>query len=296
MGTAFSMPNSESDRLNSRSSGQAKRPSASQSHSPDSSVYLDSKGTKVRVLSKQGGAIVQQLNDGKVVKFGDRVKPSEVAAMKLVLQDTDIPLPDFIHQEFDHQRGIGYLWMEFIPGSRLDSLWKNLDDALKQRVCQDTWDIITKIRKIPRPPKYQRLFQCTADGSTSKDPLLEDLKEPPRPLLNDTALRERIYERYLHYAGRRYAKQLPDMLPRSSSSVFTHGDIAPRNIMVDKDLHITGILDWERAGWYPHYWEYANIMGPAGICGDWQKWMDDTGPQNFKCNLAGINAARRVLF
>ena len=296
MDTTVKMSTSESNRSNSRSSGRAKTPSASRSHSPDPLIYFDSKGTKVRVLSKQGGAIVQQLNDGDVVKFGDRVKPSEAAAMKLVLQDTDVPLPDFVHQEFDHQRGIGYLWMDFIPGSRLDFLWRSLDDALKQRLCLDTWDIITRIRKIPRPPKYKRFFQCSADGSASGDPLLKDLNEPPRPILNDVALRERIYGRYLHHAGRRYAKQLPDMLPRSSSSVFTHGDIAPRNIMVGKDYRITGILDWERAGWYPHYWEYANIMGPAGKCGDWQKWMDHTGPQSFKCNLEGINAARVVLF
>ena len=93
MSTAVSMLNSEFDRLNPRSSGQAKTPSDSQSHSP---VYLDSKGIKVHVLSKKGGAIVQQLNDGDVVKFGNRVKPSEVVAMKLVLQDTDVPLPVFI--------------------------------------------------------------------------------------------------------------------------------------------------------------------------------------------------------
>ena len=54
------------------------------------------------------------------------------------------------------------------------------------------------------------------------------------------------------------------MLPRSSTSVFTHADIAPRNIMVDAQYRITGIIDWEAAGWYPDYWGYANIMGPAG--------------------------------
>ncbi|KAN0071826.1 hypothetical protein V8E54_010422 [Elaphomyces granulatus] len=62
--------------------------------------------------------------------------------------------------------------------------------------------------------------------------------------------------------------QLPDMLPRSDCTVFTHADIAPRNIMIDEQNKITGILDWE---YYPDYWGYAQrwdtfSMLPGGSC------------------------------
>ncbi|KAL2370089.1 hypothetical protein RJ035_005480 [Blastomyces gilchristii] len=33
-----------------------------------------------------------------------------------------------------------------------------------------------------------------------------------------------------------------------------HADLGPGNIMVSKDGSITGILDWEAAGFYPHFW------------------------------------------
>ena len=51
-------------------------------------------------------------------------------------------------------------------------------------------------------------------------------------------------------------------LPQKNNStghkiVFTHGDLAPRNIMISKDFVITGIIDWEYGGWYPEYWEYV---------------------------------------
>jgi hypothetical protein len=36
-----------------------------------------------------------------------------------------------------------------------------------------------------------------------------------------------------------------------------------RNVMVDEHNMVTGILDWESAGWYPDYWEYAQIMRPV---------------------------------
>lgn len=240
------------------------------------------------------GATVCQLDDNFVQKSGERVKPCEAAAMRLVGEGANVPLPEYIDENYDHENG--YMLMTYIPGSTLEVLWGKLNDDTKGRLCRDTWDIIAQIRKIHRPPEYQHFFQCSADGSATHDPLIEDLKKPPRPILNDTVLRERIYERYLYYGGQRYANELSDMLPHSSSSVFTHADIAPRNIMVDDCYHITGIIDWERAGWYPHYWEYANIMGPACRCGDWQVWMDRTAPQQFKCNLEGIIAARRVLF
>ena len=38
--------------------------------------------------------------------------------------------------------------------------------------------------------------------------------------------------------------------------VFTHGDINPGNILLHEG-HVSAILDWESAGWYPDYWDYT---------------------------------------
>ncbi len=102
--------------------------------------------------------------------------------------------------------------------------------------------------------------------------LLKDLDDPPTSLCTDEAVLARIHQRHLKYAGQRYADTLPNMLPRSNTSVFTHGDVAPRNIMIDRSGHITGVIDWKLAGWYPDYWEYINIMNPS-MNDDWQSWM-----------------------
>lgn len=42
---------------------------------------------------------------------------------------------------------------------------------------------------------------------------------------------------------------------------FTHGDLHFSNILVGGDGHISGIIDWEFAGWYPVYWEYTSTFG-----------------------------------
>ena len=40
--------------------------------------------------------------------------------------------------------------------------------------------------------------------------------------------------------------------------VFTHRDINPRNILAENGK-ITGILDWENAGFFPEYREYTKM-------------------------------------
>ena len=48
---------------------------------------------------------------------------------------------------------------------------------------------------------------------------------------------------------------------------FTHGDLAPRNIMVREDGTITAIVDWDSAGWFPEYWEYdEQLVGDRRLC------------------------------
>lgn len=93
--------------------------------------------------------------------------------------------------------------------------------------------MVEQLRQIPRPPAFDHLYQCGADGSASADVLLKDLNEPPSPILTDNDLRARIQERYLHNNGGSFSDDLTDILPRSSVSVFTHGDLTPRNVMVD---------------------------------------------------------------
>lgn len=212
--------------------------------------------------------------------------------MKLIKQYTNVPVPIVILSNY--APGKGTIGMSFIPGFILESIWDGLDEDKKERICLEIWKMIAKWQQIPRPLHLNHLYQCLADGSpATTDPLLQDLEDPPRSLYTDEDVRIRIYQRYLYYNGQRYADKLLSMLPQSKVSVFTHGDIAPRNILVDGGCCITGIVDWELAGWYPEYWEYANIMKPSRDK-DWQSWMDRTATQQW--DLSGIIAARRVLF
>lgn len=68
--------------------------------------------------------------------------------------------------------------------------------------------------------------------------------------------------------------------------VFTHGDIRPANIMVDRNdqgvWKITAIIDWEATGFYPEYWEAVkatNLLVPRDHF-DWYTFI----PQSISAN------------
>jgi aminoglycoside phosphotransferase (APT) family kinase protein len=67
------------------------------------------------------------------------------------------------------------------------------------------------------------------------------------------------------YDGSSWVKFLRSLLPPAlSTTVFTHGDVRPANIMVDINESgrylVTGIIDWETSGFYPDYFEPAKIL------------------------------------
>lgn len=191
------------------------------------------------------GAVVTELGPGYVIKRGSRVSRNEAAAMRLVKSHTNNPIPSLFSAVFymvgDKENGS--IAMEKIDGVTLESVWQDYDDVEKAHMCQEIWRTVEQLRSISKPPEFSHLYQCGADSSPSNDVLLKDMQSPPRPILDDDALRARIYERYYHYWGRLYEGTLPEMLPRSTISVFTHGDLTPRNIIVNQNS-ITGVVDW----------------------------------------------------
>lgn len=246
------------------------------------------------VLSRQRGAIVREIGPGVVSKKGYQVTRNEFTALELVKTHTSVPVPAVgswtAFRKDNTERGS--FFMDKVEGTTLQSVWDEFDDSTKSRICEDIWAIVAELQKIPKPAELAHIYQCATDGSASKDVLIRDLNSPATPILDDDALRARLYERYLHFNGRLYEGTLPSMLPRSSSSVFTHGDLTPRNIMVSQGC-ITGIIDWEDSGWFPDYWEFANIMKPSRDR-DWMKWMEKTKPKEW--DISGIVKARKVLF
>lgn len=76
--------------------------------------------------------------------------------------------------------------------------------------------------------------------------------------------------------------------------VFTHGDLAPRNILVDAHGHVTAVLDWELAGWQP---EWCETVRAYTFCNDipgWTAYLSAVFPPDHATEYMAVAFARHM--
>ncbi|PYH93438.1 hypothetical protein BO71DRAFT_327674 [Aspergillus ellipticus CBS 707.79] len=224
-----------------------------------------------------------------VVKAGLGVRKAEAMALYLIARYTDVPVPTVLEEQFGGR--YGRIKMSDMPGTTLASKWDHLSSDQKQTVCSKIWALIASWKDITRPARFQDVC-CLADGQPIQDLLLRDSTTDEEQIGNLTTgaqVRERISKNF-DISGNAMASKA---IPVTDQFCFTHGDIDPSNIMVDDDNNMTAVVDWECAGWYPDYWEYAKIMKPNGHI-DFQNWMHATAPKIW--NVAAISSVRAAIY
>ena len=83
------------------------------------------------------------------------------------------------------------------------------------------------------------------------------------PFDSEEQMLEGLVQKYVHNIpthrkSEYYSRMLPWVL-RGHAPVFTHGDLQRKNIIVKTDGTVV-IIDWESAGWFPGFWEYAMAL------------------------------------
>ncbi|PYH58944.1 uncharacterized protein BO96DRAFT_432040 [Aspergillus niger CBS 101883] len=64
---------------------------------------------------------------------------------------------------------------------------------------------------------------------------------------------------------------------------YTHGDLIPRNTSVENG-RISGIADWENAGWFPECWEYTKAHYSVRYV---MRWLVNNVNRNMLSDLFG---------
>ena len=77
-------------------------------------------------------------------------------------------------------------------------------------------------------------------------------------------------------------KLVPTLNPKSFDKhhrvVFSHGDLHINNILVHNG-RLSGLIDWECAGWYPEYWDYTIAIYHIRKLPFWVEPMNRIFPQ-----------------
>jgi aminoglycoside phosphotransferase len=206
----------------------------------------------------------------KVVKSGPYVRLSEAETMQFIAAHTTIPVP---HVCEDSGTTDGSITMEYIEGERLDKVWNQLHEEQKLAIASNLKGMLLELRSL----KGHHI------GSVNNGKAIDGRRFDfsGGPFDNEDAFNQFL----LSDAYPSTAKILRDIALRSLRTdheiVFTHGDFAPRNILV-KDGKITGILDWEYSGWYPEYWEFIKFFKAADHRVNWYNYAEFIFPKCYE--------------
>lgn len=184
----------------------------------------------------------------RLVKF--RCHRSELEAILFAQKHTKIPVPRVT--EVYEYGDLRHLVMERAPGQPLEVVWDSLTAEQKQNVIMELTTYIGQLRSLS-PPVPEGI------GSTSLSSGYDHRLGGNRfgPFQNIAEFHGFVRRGTPIDAWDESVARVHSRLDYYKVK-FTHGDLCPNNILVDKGK-ITAIIDWEFAGWFPEYWEYTKI-------------------------------------
>lgn len=180
---------------------------------------------------------VMRLDEHRVLKS---TSSREIDHMQFVAANTSIPVPKIYNTKSDGDET--HVVMEYIPNESLEKAWKKLSHDQKVASCQQIIGYLAQIKPL------------TGDR-------IQGLNDAPvrvgyyRSRWGGPFDNEKDFNRFLTKGV-----VSEDFLADNHTFHFAHGDLSPRNILVNGTGCITAVLDWEWAGWYPEYWDVTRML------------------------------------
>jgi aminoglycoside phosphotransferase (APT) family kinase protein len=192
---------------------------------------------------------VQSLPFGLIVKKLIDAPKSEPNTLQMVEKHTTIPAPRVV-EVFSNQ-GATYLVMTRLPGTRFQDVFHLMNYDERNRLADDLKACVTQLRRIPNKTAY--LFGDTLGGKVF-DHRIPDNKGGP---FNSEA---DFYDHLTSHLKCTIEQAFPDEhLRYDHRSYFTHSDFSLGNLLVEGG-RLSGIVDWECAGFLPEYWEFTKAV------------------------------------
>jgi hypothetical protein len=145
-----------------------------------------------------------------------------------------IPVPDVLYEYTDGDRS--FLILRRVPGHTLRDSWADLSSSSRDQILATVVDSCVSMAVQTAP-----CMQSATGGPIDEPYLSPDSTRLFGPL---TA------QQCASYFSATSTKAAPDV---GAAFHFYHADLGPSNIMVSAGA-VTGILDWEGAGFFPRFW------------------------------------------
>ena len=179
-------------------------------------------------------------------------------------------MPEVLEHYIDPQAGRSYTLLLSVPGEDLNEVWKILPYEQQDSVLQQVAEHIDTLAQL----KNDR--PISAEGELIQEPWLQR-SNPKTPLELRGLLDPSKSKEWEQIWG-----------VEENKFVFYHCDLGPTNIKVEVQrgkARVTGLLDWEGAGFLPRGWIATKFRVSGGLDFDWDGEGDET---IWRVSLANI--------
>ena len=203
---------------------------------------------------------------GLLLKWSDGTRVEECLTMQAMRQ-AGLPVPKIIcygeHPNYPHAP-VSIL-MTRMPGTVLyEELWEWFEPSEKACILSELKAYLDTMRSWQRPSardvhKDQPI--CSIIGTSIRSVRVPGSRVGPcrdeqefNKMMIDPAGSPRV--RLSPTYGQDVAR-VATLHEKRHNIVFQHGDLNQYNILVTYDGHLSAIIDWESAAWYPDYWDFT---------------------------------------
>lgn len=201
------------------------------------------------IYGRSTSPVVQRMPFGLFVKKCQYSQENEGNALLAVERYTTVPAPLFV--DSFQRNGDTFLVMTALRGQILNNVLHRMSYSEREQFSSDLRDVVTQIRGIPNHTPY--LLANTVGGPIIDHRLPDTICGPFDQESDFNA------ELVRKYVGEETKRRLSCIHSRQHRSVFTHSDLSPTNILVEEG-RLSGIVDWECAGYLPEHWEFTKAM------------------------------------
>ncbi|GKZ29632.1 hypothetical protein AbraIFM66950_005786 [Aspergillus brasiliensis] len=196
---------------------------------------------------------------------------AEAHTLRMIERCTSIPAPRAL--DVLQTSRWSYLLMTRVPGQPISQQFNRMTDEQVKQAVEDLKRYVAQLRAIP--PNTDSQFRiCNSLGGGFLDWRIPDSQREELRFQSEAEFNKYLTDPFGEDTRRRAAKSHD--IPHAIH--FTHGDLNPRNILVENG-RISGIVDWENAGWFPEYWEYTK----AHYCVRYvMRWLVDVVDRVFE--------------
>ena len=216
----------------------------------------------------------------------------EIENLRFVAGNTTIPIPEVVDILKKPDSDITYMVMKRIPGRTLGEAWASLTEDDRTEITTTLRGYMDQMRAlVPPEPTYfggvnggplpKDMFCLVSNGKINFHSIPVWAPEPEYivpehrpwryngPFHSEVEYNEALHIRCIEWKNSaRYAlRKMCEANFQGHRSVFTHGDLQRKNIMVtrisdldrkqgDNKWKVT-LIDWEGSGWYPEYWDFC---------------------------------------